>query len=106
MFKKIFERLRYSMLWPVTETSIWVWPGIFLILVSVQILLHAEQLGIFFWPVVMLYVGLLITAFKLTQMVKEKRDLRGVIGDELFFRLYPKEKLRWERKCARQERRL
>lgn len=101
VFQKIKE-LRYTILRPVLETSVWVWPGILLILTAVQIMLHARKLGVFFLPVLLLYGFLLYTAFLLTQKKKEKRDLRGIIGDELYFELYPKEKQRWERKLARQ----
>lgn len=96
------KRLRWTVLWPVLEASLGVWPGIFLILVSVQILLHSRQLGWFFVPVVLLYIGSLIAGFAYTQFAKSRRDLRGVIGDELFFQLYPKEKRRWERMRARE----
>ena len=103
LFKWI-KSVRWTILWPVIETSLWVWPGIFLILVSVQIMLHADVLGVFYWPVLFSYFALLIAGFGLTQFRKNKRDLRGVIGDDLYFQLYPKEKLRMERRRARQER--
>ncbi len=91
LFGKIKE-LRWTILWPVIETSLWVWPGIFLILVGVQILLHSRTLGWFFVPVILGYIGLLIGAFGYTQIAKSKRDLRGIIGEELYFQLYPKDK--------------
>lgn len=91
MLEKI-KKLRWTLLWPVIEASLWVWPGIFLILVGVQILLNSRTLGWLFVPVLLGYIGLLIGVFSYTQIAKSKRELRGIIGDELYFQLYPKDR--------------
>lgn len=102
--KVIPEGLRWSVLTAVAEASVGVWSGILLILVAVQILLNVKRLGVFCIPIFLLYFALLTAAFFLAENAKAKRAERAIMGDELYFQIYPKDKLRLERKRARQKR--
>ena len=103
--KVIPEGLRWSVLTPIAEASAGVWSGILLILVAVQILLNVKRLGVFCIPVFLLYFALLTAAFFLVENAKAKRVERALMGDELYFQIYPKDKQRLERKRARQQSR-
>ena len=103
--KAIFERLRWSILAPIAEASAGVWTGILLILTAVQILLNVKKFGVFCIPVFLLYVLLLTAAYFLAENAKAKRIERVLMGDELYFQIYPRDRLRRERKLARQQRR-
>lgn len=103
--KAILDRLRWSILTPIAEASAGVWTGIFLILTAVQILLNVKRLGVFCIPLFLLYVALLTAACFMAEKAKAKRIERGLMGDELYFQIYPRDRKRLERKHARQQRR-
>mgnify|MGYP002590663354 CR=1 FL=1 len=65
----------------------------------------ADKLGLAFWPVLLSYLGLLAAAVAVIHWRRELRDFRAMVGDEDFFRLYPREAKREQRRQARTRRR-
>ena len=98
------EGLRWSMLRTVAETFTLVGAASALILVTVVLFLSSKTLGIIFWPVMLLYAGLLIVSLAMVLGYRARQDLLAVVGPETYFELYPKDRRRWERKLSRQAR--
>lgn len=72
---------------------------------ALLILCSADKLGVAFWPVLLAYLGLLAAVVAVMHWRRELRDFRAMVGDEDFFRLYPREAKREQRRQARAQKR-
>ena len=80
--------------------------NIFSAAVFVVIFLSAQRLGGWFFPVLFAYFAILALAAAYLYHRKELLQLHALVGDETFYRLYPKEKKRDERRAERFRRKL
>ena len=65
----------------------------------ILLLCFADHLGVWWFILLSLYMILLTTVYFLILRPREIARIRGLLADdELFFQLYPKEKLREERR--------
>jgi ABC-type transport system involved in cytochrome c biogenesis permease subunit len=60
-----------------------------ILLVFVAIVLHSKELGVFFVPAVIAYVAVLALAGWFLNHQKEKLELHGMVGDEIYYAIYP-----------------
>ena len=68
----------------------------------ILLLCFADHLGVWWFILLSLYMILLTTVYFLILRPREIARIRGLLADdELFFQLYPKEKLREERRRTR-----
>ena len=77
-----------------------------LLVIFVVIFLSAQRLGGWFFPVLFAYFAILALAAAYLYHRKELLQLHALVGDETFYRLYPKEKKRDERRAERFRRKL
>ena len=68
------------------------------------ILVSPAKLGVFYWPALLVYIGGLATAVAVLYHRRELREFRALVGEEEFFRIYPRIQRREERRKARKAR--
>ena len=90
---------------PVLSAFLLSFLSIALLCGALLIIGSADKLGLAFWPVLLAYLGLLAAAVAVIHWRRELRDFRVMVGDEDFFRLYPREAKREQRRQARTRRR-
>ena len=77
-----------------------------LFLIFVVIFMSAERLGVLFFPALFAYFAVLALVGAYLYHRKELLQLHALLGDEAFYRLYPKEKKRDERRAERFRKKL
>lgn len=78
---------------------------VLMIMPIVLILCYAHKLGQWWVVLLVLYIVTLISVTGIVLYFKEVHALRGILGDELFFKKFPHEKKRYIRKLRREEKR-
>lgn len=65
----------------------------------------ADKLGYWWTILLILYIAIIIAVAGIILYFREIRALRIILGDELFFKKFPREKKRYIRKLRREEKR-
>lgn len=65
----------------------------------------ADKLGYWWTILLVLYITLIVAVTGIILYFKEIRAFRRILGDELFFKKFPREKKRYIRKLHREEKR-
>lgn len=75
-----------------------------LLFVALLILASPEKLGALYWPALLVYLGAIAAAAALLYHRRELREFRALVGEEEFFRIYPRIQRREARRKARKAR--
>lgn len=76
-----------------------------LMFVALLIMSNAAALGKLFWVVLLGYLGGLAAIVAAIHHYREMRDFRALVGEEEFFRIYPRKRRREERRKQRKNHR-
>ena len=71
---------------------------------ALLIMVSSAKLGRLFWPTLIAYLGGIAAVVAALHHRREMREFRALVGDEEFFRIYPRLRRREERRKRRQER--
>ena len=109
MFRKGFRSIhRSDMFLPAIvlfETFfLYVFGTVLIFGIPVGIILSSRYIGFWMWGVELLYAALMLSIIYLIRKRRVMRNLRLVIGDELFFKTYPNEYKRELKRIRRRER--
>lgn len=103
--KKLFQFLKYQLLplLPLGQTLLIAAAAFVLFLIFIGIFFSAEYLGVWFLPVLLLYFAILALPTAYIYRQRELLQIRGLIGDEEFYRQFPRIKQRDENRARRIE---
>ncbi len=71
---------------------------------ALLIMVSPAKLGRLFWPTLIAYLGGIAAVVAALHHRREMREFRALVGDEEFFRIYPRLRRREERRKRRQAR--
>ena len=94
--KKILKDILYF-LFPGVQSVTAFFLMVLALLPAIAIFIHSKDLGFFFFPAFFGYSAILAGIYAHIMHRRAMLDTRALAGDELYYRLYPKEKIRDER---------
>ena len=94
--KKIFKNLAYALFPGMQSITAFILMLLFMS-PNFWMFINARKLGLLFLPLFFGYDALLATIYAYILHRRTMQDIRGLAGDELYFKTYPKEKIREER---------
>lgn len=74
------------------------------LLIPVLLFYFSSDLGVWWFILLIIYIALWLTGISLLWRRKEMRAMRATYGEDFFYKAYPREKKREERRKAREER--
>ena len=91
---------------PSLQALIFVIPTTILIMLPpILLFCSADKLGYWWIILLILYISIIIAVTGIILYFKNIKALRVILGDELFFKQFPREKKRYIRKLRREEKR-